>query len=220
MSSAATNASLSRGVIHFVDDNPELRSTVARVLPTQDVDVRTYDSADDFFARFLPTCPCVAIIDMRMPIASGLDLLRRARAQGLTCPFIFVSGEATAHEAVEAMKQGATDFLFKPVTLARLRDVASNALRRHVEIEQERADAELFRQRYRSLTPRERDLCPYVAEDRSIKDIAARFTISEPTVKIHKARILKKMAASSPSKLALELRRFEATIASAAADDK
>lgn len=209
MSDAAQSAL--DGVLYVVDDDRSLRETLCKALLSRGFKVVSCNSVDNFFANFVRVCPAVIIVDMRMPVSSGLDLLRRVREAQIQTPVIFVSGESTAPEAVKALKDGATDFLFKPVAFSVLLAAVENALTKDREAEERRLIEQHFRDRYASLTPRERELCPYVARDEKIKTIAAALSISEPTVKIHKARILKKLGVSSAANLAVKLAAHQLT---------
>ena len=215
-----SSETIERGFIDVIDDNDELRATLRKILESRGYAVSTHASVEEFFARFSRRAPGVIIVDMRMPVASELDLLRRCKAQGFSTPIIFVSGESTAQEAVAAMKDGAVDFLFKPVSLANLLRAVDAALARDLAGETIRDEEEKFVQRFMSLTPRERQLCPYLAREEKIKSIAAALGISEPTVKIHKARVLRKLAVASTAELALKLERHSVRLTSATATRK
>jgi two-component system response regulator FixJ len=199
------------GTVHLVDDDEGLRATLAEALQSYGFEAVTHESVERFFISYVPRIPSVILVDMRMPIQSGLDLIKRAREAGILSPIIVLSGESTAPEAVEAMKNGVAEFIFKPAPLARILTVVEAAMARHLEVANDRQLAQQFQRRYATLTPRERDLCPYLARDEKIKMIAAALNISQPTVKIHKSRVLKKLGVASPAELAIKLLKFGST---------
>lgn len=208
MSAHPISNDLQRGHVYVIDDDPDLRETISEVLRSRGYDSTTYDSVAEFFRAYVPRVPSVILVDMRMPFESGLDLLKRVREQSITTPVIFISGESTAPEAVEAMKAGAVDFIFKPASLATILRAIDTALSKHRDASRHQLAEQQFRSRYKSLTPRERELCAFVARGEKIKAIASALGISEPTVKIHKARVLRKIGATSVTELALNLSRF------------
>lgn len=191
-----------------MDDDPGIRRSLSRALRAQGYLTSEYPSGSELLERFAPSSPAAILIDMRMPVVTGLDLLRRFRVMGIDTPFIFISGETSTPEAVAAMKEGAFDFLFKPVAFTQLLTVINSALTWDVQNGQLRDQRRQFIARLETLTPRERELCASIARDDRIKEIAGQFQISEATVKIHKARILDKLDIRSPSELALNLARF------------
>lgn len=196
------------GRIHVVDDDPGVRRSLSRSLHSAGHHTVEHESVAAFFDAFSPYSPAAVLLDMRMPVASGLDLLRRARERGVETPFIFISGESSTPEAVAAMKEGAFDFLFKPVSFDELMKVVDKALQWDAHNALLTQARRAFVSRFETLTPREAELCASIARDDKIKEIATRFGISEATAKIHKARILAKLESRSVSELALNLARF------------
>lgn len=205
----APNSRPTPGSLHIVDDDPGIRRSLSRALRAQGYLTSEFPSGSKLLEGFVPSSPAAILVDMRMPIVTGLDLLRRFRALEIYTPFIFISGETSSQEAVAAMKEGAFDFLFKPVAFTQLLKVIDSALEWDVQNGQLSDQRRQFIARLETLTPRERELCTSIARDDRIKEIAAQFQISEATVKIHKARILDKLDSRSPSELALNLARFK-----------
>lgn len=196
-----------------MDDEEGVRRSLCRVLSRVVAQVKAYPAVDECFesltsTSFAPSSPTVVLVDMRLPGASGLELLTRARAAQLEMPIIFISGESSPPEAVAAMRGGAFDFLFKPVSYEQLMTTVTAALLKDSEIQRVAEQRRAFLLKLDRLTPRERELCTPIALDATIKEIASRFGISEATVKIHKARVLEKMGVKSISELALDLDRF------------
>ena len=187
--------------MHVIDDDEASRQSLAFLLQTADIEVRTYASA----TVFLDLAPklgwsCV-ITDLRMPGMSGIDLLRRLKELDVEVPVIVITGHGDVLLAVEAMKIGAVDFLEKPfddkVLLASVRGALARRdgdKRRHGE----RAEIEL---RLATLSPRERDVLSGLVSGRANKQIAYDLGISPRTVEIYRANLMNKMQAGSLSEL-------------------
>lgn len=203
MTSLTTNAH-----VYVVDDDVGVCRSITKALRASGYAATSYESVEAFFGNFTFAAPTVIVVDMRMPLASGLDLLRRVREARILSPIIFLSGESSTQEAVSALKGGAFDFLFKPVSLPGLLRAISSA----AEWDKDRigfeAQQHIFMAKYLTLTRRESELCACIARGERLRDISQKFGIAEATAKIHKARILAKLAVSSPSELALQLAKF------------
>jgi FixJ family two-component response regulator len=197
-----------RGHVHLIDDDKALRETFCRWLSNRGFEVTDYESGADFLTRHQSHFPAVIVLDMRMPTQSGLDILKSLRRGGIDTPVVFISGESTAPEAVSAMKLGAIDFIFKPAPLEYVLHAIEGAIAKNTQDRRSGLERANFIKRYETLTPRERDLCPYIARNDKNKTIAAALEISEPTVKIHKSRVLRKLGFSSGPELALALSKF------------
>jgi len=199
---------VSSGTVNVIDDDDDLRETLAGALRSKGYYALTYGSVEHFIHNHVPAVPEVILVDMRMPVQSGLDLLKTVQQNDLSIPVIFISGESTAPEAVEAMKIGAADFIFKPAPLSKILSAVEYAMTRHLAKTEELKASQRFLTRYATLTPRERELCPYIGRDEKIKTIAAALNITQPTVKIHKSRVLKKLGVTTSAELALKLAKY------------
>lgn len=188
-------------LIHVVDDDDALRTALLRLLGAAGFEARGYASAGDFLLEPPPDRPGCLLLDVRMPGPSGLELQEALRRRGNPLPIVFMTGFADVGSGVRAMKAGAVDFLSKPVE----RDALLDALRRALERgEKERAlrdDANRLRERFATLTPRERDVFDRVVAGKPNKRIAEELGIAERTVKAQRAQLMVKLGAKSAAEL-------------------
>jgi FixJ family two-component response regulator len=186
----------------IVDDDLALRASVARLLGSLGLDTQQFASISDFLASELPDGPTCLVLDVRLPGQSGLDLQRDLAAANRELPIIFITGHGDIPMSVRAMKGGAIEFLTKPFRDQDLIDAIQLGLsrdREHRENEQALAG---IKERFGSLTPREREIMAQVARGRLSKQIAGDIGIAEPTVKVHRSRLMRKMKARSLPELA------------------
>ncbi|MBI3444732.1 MAG: response regulator transcription factor [Magnetospirillum sp.] len=189
-------------VIHIVDDDPAVREALAMLLEAAGQSVRTYIHAENFLAEGAgDSAPGCIVADVRMPGMSGLDLLRVLQDRGLETPLIVITGHADVSMAVQALKEGATDFIEKPFDDSTFLTSIAKALIRSERLWAERRRRNLIEARAASLTPREREVMILVAQGLSNKAAAAELGISVRTVEIHRARVMEKMDAESLSAL-------------------
>lgn len=178
-----------RRLITIIDDEESVRSSLAVLLMAENYAVRTYSSADAALANIEQIAESCVLTDIRMPQASGLDLLRRLRGMGLTTPVILMTAHADVPTAVTAMKLGATDFIEKPFDPADLIAMLGS-LSRPAACTMEAAQVQ---RRLAELTPRERDVFELVVEGATNKEAAARLGLSPRTVEIHRANLMQKL---------------------------
>jgi FixJ family two-component response regulator len=180
-----------------VDDDPALRESVGRLLRSLGLDAQLFGSIADFLKSDPPDGPSCLVLDVRLPGQSGLDLQRELAAANRKLPIIFITGHGDIPMTVQAMKGGAIEFLTKPFRDQDLLDAIQLGLSRdRVRRENEKALATL-RERFASLSPRERDIMIQVARGRLSKQIAVDIGIAEATVKVHRSRAMRKMKARS-----------------------
>jgi FixJ family two-component response regulator len=180
-----------------VDDDPDLRQSVGRLLRSLGLDAQLFASIADFLKSNPPDGPSCLVLDVRLPGQSGLDLQRELAAAKRELPIIFITGHGDIPMTVQAMKGGAIEFLTKPFRDQDLLDAIQLGLSRdRVRRENEKALATL-RERFASLSPRERDIMIQVARGRLSKQIAGDIGIAEGTVKVHRSRAMQKMKARS-----------------------
>jgi FixJ family two-component response regulator len=180
-----------------VDDDPDLRQSVGRLLRSLGLDAQLFASIADFLKSDPPDGPSCLVLDVRLPGQSGLDLQRELAAANRELPIIFITGHGDIPMTVQAMKGGAIEFLTKPFRDQDLLDAIQLGLSRdRVRRENEKALATL-RERFASLSPRERDIMIQVARGRLSKQIAGDIGIAEGTVKVHRSRAMQKMKARS-----------------------
>ena len=180
-----------------IDDDPDLRTSIGRLLRSLGIDVRLFASVPDFLTADPPDGPACLVLDVRMPGQSGLDLQQELAQLGRERPIIFITGYGDIPMSVQAMKRGAIEFLTKPFRDQDLLDAIQLGLARdRARREHERALADL-RQRFASLSPREREIMLQVVRGRLSKQIAHDMGIAEATVKVHRSRAMHKMKAGS-----------------------
>jgi Response regulator len=176
-----------------IDDDPELRASIERLLRSTGLDTQLFASISDFFKSDPPDGPTCLVLDVRLPGQSGLDLQRELAEANRDLPIIFITGHGDIPMSVQAMKGGAIEFLMKPFRDQDLLDAIQVGLSRdRARRENEKALAAL-RQRFASLSPREREIMIQVARGRLSKQIAGDMGITETTVKVHRSRAMRKM---------------------------
>jgi len=155
------------------------------------------DSAQDFLERYDPSRPGCVVLDVRMPGLSGLELQETLRERDIDIPIIIVTGYADVPMAVRAMKAGAIDFIEKPVSDQLLLDDIQRAIARDAQNRQCSAEHRILSERISRLTPREHQVMQKVVDGLSSREIATEFSVSIKTVESHRAKIMKKMGATS-----------------------
>lgn len=181
----------------LIDDDPEFRDSVARLLRTVGLHTREFSSVPDFLKADPPEGPTCLVLDVRMPGRSGLELQRDLAAANRQVPIIFITAHADVPMTVQAMKGGAIEFLTKPFRDQDLLDAVEAGLARdRARRESERALAAL-KDRYDTLSSRERDIMLHVVAGRLNKQIANDIGIAESTVKVHRTNLMRKMKARS-----------------------
>ena len=180
-----------------IDDDPDVRASIGRLLRSLGLGVQLFASIADFLGSDSPDGPTCLVLDVRLPGQSGLDLQRElARAQR-NIPIIFITGHGDIPMSVQAMKSGAIEFLTKPFRDQDLLDAIQLGLSGdRARRDNEKALSDL-RERFASLSPREREIMIQVACGRLSKQIAFDIGIAEATVKVHRSRAMRKMKAES-----------------------
>ena len=180
-----------------IDDDPEFRDSVARLLRTVRLETRQFSSVSDFLRVDPPEGPTCLVLDVMMPGRSGLELQRDLAAANRQVPIIFITAHADVAMTVQAMKGGAIEFLTKPFRDQDLLDAVEAGLARdRARRESERALTAL-RERFDTLSPREREIMLHVVAGRLNKLIANDIGIAESTVKVHRTHLMRKMKARS-----------------------
>ena len=180
-----------------IDDDADLRASTGRLLRSLELDVQLFGSISDFLKSNPPDGPTCLVLDVRLPGQSGLDFQREHAAANRELPIIFITGHGDIPMSVQAMKGGAIEFLTKPFRDQDLIDAIQLGLARdRARRENEEALAAL-RERFGSLSPREREIVVQVARGRLNKQIAGDIGIAEGTVKVHRSRAMEKMKARS-----------------------
>jgi two-component system, LuxR family, response regulator FixJ len=188
-------------IVYVIDDDDAARDSLAFLLRTADVDVRTYASPKEFLAAAPGIKGGCVITDVRMPEMDGLELLRRLRALDLTLPVIVMTGHGDIPLAVEAMKAGAVDFFEKPFSDDLMLAAVRRALGREREDRARGAERDAVKERLANLSARERQVLDGLVAGKANKNIAFDLGISARTVEIYRANVMTKMNAASLSEL-------------------
>jgi RNA polymerase sigma factor (sigma-70 family) len=189
--------SAANSTVLVIDDDADLRASVGRLLRSLGMDVQLFESIPDFLKSDPPNGPTCLVLDVRLPGQSGLDLQRELARAKRELQIIFITGHGDIPMSVQAMKGGAIEFLTKPFRDQDLLDAIQLGLSRdRARRESEEALADL-RERFASLSPREREIVIQVARGRLSKQIAHDIGIAEATVKVHRSRAMQKMKAGS-----------------------
>ena len=189
------------GIVHVVDDDVAFRRAMGRVLTAAGHTPRLYATADEYLACDDDRGPACLLLDLRLRGGTGLQVQTALARREDARPVIFVSAHADIPSTVEAMRGGALDFLTKPVPTGVLLQAIDGALRRDIERETRRTRREEVKQRYASLTPRERQVMSGVVAGRLNKQICFALNSAERTVKTHRARVMEKMEVRSVAEL-------------------
>lgn len=188
-------------VIHVIDDDTAMRDSLAFLLDVNGFDPRTYETADAFLSSAAIDAQACVVSDIRMPGMSGIELVRKIRSGGMTCPVVLITGHGDVALAVEAMKAGAADFIEKPFDDHVLLGAIRAALDAHSVTRGDgtaRAEAET---RLAGLSPRERDVLQGLVAGKINKVIAHELSISPRTVEVYRANLMAKTGARSMSEL-------------------
>ena len=181
----------------IIDDDPEFRDSVGRLLRSVGLHTQQFSSVSDFLNADLSDGPTCLVLDIRMPGGSGLELQRDLAAANRQVPIIFITAHGDIPMTVQAMKGGAIEFLTKPFRDQDLLDAVEAGLARdRARRESDRALGAL-RERFDTLSPRERDIMIQVTAGRLNKQIASDMGIAESTVKVHRTHVMRKMQARS-----------------------
>jgi FixJ family two-component response regulator len=187
----------SNPTVLIVDDDPEFRDSVSRLLRTVGLDTKQFSSVPDFLKADVPEGPTCLLLDVRMPGRSGLELQRDLATANRQLPIIFITAHGDIPMTVQAMKGGAMEFLTKPFRDQDLIDaVEAGIARDHAHRESDKA-LNALRERFDTLSPREREIMVEVTTGRLNKQIAHHIGIAESTVKVHRTNLMRKMKARS-----------------------
>ena len=187
--------------IFIVDDDHGIRTALSHLLEAAGYQIRSFESAESFLKEQNETTPGCLLLDVCMPGLSGLELQRLLVGSPDARPIIFLTGTDDIEDSVLAMKQGAIDFLTKPIDDMRLFAAVERALRRDGEQRSERVVLKRICQCLDTLTPRERQVMEYIIGGRLNKQIAWQMGIGVKTVKAHRWQVMSKMGAHSVAEL-------------------
>jgi RNA polymerase sigma factor (sigma-70 family) len=184
-----------------VDDDDSMRNALIHFLQASGFEAVGFASAGDFLLHGRPDSACCLLLDVMMPGPSGLELQNSLIQQPHAIPIIFMTGQATIKSCTEAMKQGAIDFLEKPLDLDKLLGAVRSALQQQDSSRIERAEREKLNLAFESLTARERQIFDMIVAGKLNKQIASDLQLSERTVKAQRAIIMEKLGTDSSAVL-------------------
>jgi FixJ family two-component response regulator len=194
MSNSADNSE-KLGHVIVIDDDASVRRSLATMLERVGYNVSLYDCADAFLQNPVVPSPAVILLDMRMPGTTGVGLQSQLKTLARHVPVIFVSGDSRPEEIITAMKQGAVDFLLKPFTAQAMMDVIQRAMNMSEQAVVEADKNMQVSERLKRLTPREMEVCHWMVRGYSNQQIATIDGGASATIKLHRARVMEKMAA-------------------------
>lgn len=189
-----------QGTVHVVDDDPAIRNALTASLEVRGLKVENYESAEVFLSSYEDNDIGCLVLDIRMPGINGLELQKILAENNYIIPIIFVTGHGDVPMSVQALKNGAIDFLEKPYRQEILQERIEEALTKSKLIRKQVNDQQNCRDCYKSLTPREKQVMKMLVADYiniSNKKIAEELDISPRTVEDHRAKIMLKMRANS-----------------------
>jgi FixJ family two-component response regulator len=184
-------------VVFVIDDDPSMRGALEDLVVSVGLQVRPFASPQDFLQSKLPDAPGCLVLDVRLPGMSGLTFQKELARLGVALPVIFITGHGDIPMSVRAMKAGAVEFLTKPFHHQDLLDAIHTAIERDRERRRDAVLVAELRERYATLTERERQIMTLVVVGRANKQIAAELNLSEMTVKVHRGQVTRKMHAGS-----------------------
>jgi FixJ family two-component response regulator len=184
-------------IVYVVDDDPSVRRAIKRLVESVGLHVELFASAREFLSHRLPDVTSCLVTDIRLPGISGLDLQRALLQANNDIPIIFVTAHGDIPMSVRAMKSGAVEFLTKPFHDQDLLDAIQVGLERDRTRRKRLAETAHLLNRLKSLTPREREVLPFLVSGLLNKQIAAELGTTEAAVKVHRSQLMRKMGADS-----------------------
>jgi FixJ family two-component response regulator len=188
-------------IVYVIDDEELIRNGMRRLIQSVGLKVETFSSTKDFLLAQRPDAPSCLLLDVRMPGTSGLDFQRQLSEAEIVVPIIFMSGHGDVPMTVRAMKEGAREFLTKPVRSQDLIDAVHDAIAHDKKSRIEREEMVALQNRFLLLTPREKEVLVLVVAGLLNKQIADRLGASELTIKSHRAHMMLKVGAESLAEL-------------------
>ncbi len=191
------------GIVYVVDDDQSVRRATTRLLRTANLNVETFATANDFLENYQANGPCCLLLDLQLPGLNGIETQQHLADKNLTLPIVFMTGHGDIPTTVNAMKNGAVDFLTKPVDDQTLIETVQRALEQHSRALETDYELEQFRAGVASLTKREHEIMLLVITGMLNKQIARKLGITEATVKVHRGRMMEKTGIDSVAELAV-----------------
>jgi FixJ family two-component response regulator len=188
-------------IVFIVDDDARMRAAMQRLLRTVDLPSESFATPEEFLRHRLPNRPSCLLLDVRLPGMSGLEVQSKLIETGVSIPIIFVTSHADIPMAVKAMKSGAVEFLTKPFRDQDFIDAIQQALKRDREMKLQQHEVAGLKERYSTLTAREREVMLLIVSGMLTKQIASTLGTTEVTAAVHRGQVMHKMQANSPAEL-------------------
>jgi FixJ family two-component response regulator len=183
--------------VFIIDDDRGMRQAIQDLVESVGLRAEAFATGQDFLGKQLSGSPSCLVLDVRLPQLSGLDFQRHLAETGVQIPIIFITAHGDIPMSVRALKSGAVEFLTKPFRDQDLLDAIQQALQRYSAAREQQTELHALKQRYQSLTVREREVMTLVVSGMLNKQIASEIGASEATVKIHRGHVMQKMEAGS-----------------------
>ena len=185
------------GLVFVIDDDESVRDAVTNLLDAVNIPAQAFASTEEFFRRGRPDTSCCLVLDVQLPGTTGLQFQQSLDRAGIEIPIVFITAYGDVPTAMSAVKAGALEFLTKPFQKHELLAAVYRGLDVDRAFLEHRSQMALLRERFAGLTGRETEVMDLVAAGLSNKEIASKLDLSEPTVKIHRGRVMQKMGANS-----------------------
>lgn len=192
--------------VYVIDDDDSMRRAVSTLLRANGYQVEAFGTAPEFFSFAKPELPSCVVLDVRLKGQSGLAVQEQFVEANVSMPVIFMTAHGDIAMSVQAMKAGAVDFLAKPFRDQDMLDAVGNALLNHAKIIENQRSSLQLENCYRALTTREKEVMWFVVRGLLNKQIASELSLTEVTIKIHRAQAMRKMGARSLAELVLQAR--------------
>jgi len=192
---------LQNAVVYLVDDDPDIRDSLSLWVESIGLKIKSFPSAEGFLNQYSPDQPACLILDVVMPLMSGLELQEELVNRNIEIPIIFISGNAKVADSSKAFRAGAVDFIEKPYDLKLLMSRIHEALKNQIQYRNQQLEAEQSQAFFDCLTPREKQVLQLIVNNHSSKEAANILAISNRTVEAHRARIMSKLQAKSITEL-------------------
>lgn len=192
---------MNEGLVHIVDDEEAVRDSIALLLRSVGLASRQYQDPHAFLATYKPAEPECLVLDVRMPRMTGIELQQELNRRGWSLPVIFITGHGDVPMAVQAMREGALDFMQKPFNDDELIRRVQGALMQDSRLRRQSKDLEALAAQRASLTPREHEVAQRIVDGQANKVIALELKLSERTVELHRARVMQKMGVRGVAQL-------------------
>jgi len=201
----------SKTTVFLVDDDEAVRHALAIYLENVNMDVESFDSAEQFLDNVNEDTRGVLVLDQRMDGMSGLDLQKVLNARSIVLPIVFITGHGDVATSVRAMKAGAVDFIEKPFRNEQLLKCIRKALQREQHVHGIQAARSETCKKYESLTKREQEVMEYVVQGMANSKLAEKLGVSQRTIEVHRSRVMQKMQAASLPELVRMAAQMEST---------